>query len=351
MPVCLRHDNRGFTLIEMLVVITIIGILAAIAVPNYLKAKNKAKEAECKSNLHIIQTALERYSVDNDGVYPPFLIGGDKGGWMHWHKRNDNPAASNAHYLMDPLVEFGYMDSYPHNPMVTDGSVIVYFTGGTAMAGTGDPRFGQGGNIIGNVVEDPRYYRKDDPADSRDPVQETYLTLPATAEGFRDPYHYEMGGVLNSNGDALVGGWAGQFFYRATGDIKLGRTGAQDVNTKLPDYGWTKSNVYYILGVFGAEGTRGMDAVRLIGTDANGAQLSYRTPPEAGLNLQIGRYGVDGNGLPEVFGGGSRNVGPVFPFNYDIDKQGVTEMRYGAPDGIYDSIVLIMTSSGNSQEF
>jgi len=350
MPFFLRHDNKGFTLVEMLVVITIIGILAAIAVPNYLKAKNKAKEAECKGNLHIIQTALERYSVDHEGLYPPYLIGGDKGGWMKWHQQNDG-SHPNACRLMDPLVEFGYMDTYPKNPLITDGSTIVYFTGGTSVAGTGDPRFGQAGNVIGNVVEDPRYYRKDNVADIRDPVIETYLTLPNTAEGFRDTYHYEMGGFMNSNGDVLTAGWSGQFFYRATRDIKLGRTGAQDLNTKLPDYGWTKSNVYYILGVFGAEGTRGMDVIRLINYDSNGAQLSYRTPPEAGLNIQLGRYGDDGNGIPEVFGGGDRNTGPVWPYNYDIDKRGVEEMRFGAPDGVHDGVVLVLTSSGNAENF
>jgi general secretion pathway protein G len=69
-------SRKGFTLIELLVVIVIIGILVAIALPNFIKIKDKAKEAEVKQNLHSIQLAVERYAVDEDGNYPFFLWGG-----------------------------------------------------------------------------------------------------------------------------------------------------------------------------------------------------------------------------------------------------------------------------------
>ena len=70
-------SRKGFTLIELLVVIVIIGILVAIALPNFLRIKEKAKEAEVKQNLHSVQLSLERYSTDNDALYPYFLYGGD----------------------------------------------------------------------------------------------------------------------------------------------------------------------------------------------------------------------------------------------------------------------------------
>jgi prepilin-type N-terminal cleavage/methylation domain-containing protein len=69
-------SRKGFTLIELLVVIVIIGILVAIALPNFIKIKDKAKEAEVKQNLHAIQLAIERYATDQDGNYPFYLFGG-----------------------------------------------------------------------------------------------------------------------------------------------------------------------------------------------------------------------------------------------------------------------------------
>jgi type II secretion system protein G len=70
-------ERKGFTLIELLVVIVIIGILVAIALPNFIKIKDKAKEAEVKQNLHAIQLAIERYATDMEGNYPFYLYGGE----------------------------------------------------------------------------------------------------------------------------------------------------------------------------------------------------------------------------------------------------------------------------------
>ncbi len=63
-------NNQGFTLIELMIVVVIIGILAAIAVPNFISMQDRAKEASVKSNCHTVQLAAEDNSVQNDGVYP-----------------------------------------------------------------------------------------------------------------------------------------------------------------------------------------------------------------------------------------------------------------------------------------
>ncbi len=65
-----RRVGSGFTLIELLIVVAIIGILAAIAVPNFLAAQTRAKAARVKADIRSLQTAMEAYHVDHNAYLP-----------------------------------------------------------------------------------------------------------------------------------------------------------------------------------------------------------------------------------------------------------------------------------------
>ncbi len=95
--------RRGFTLIELLVVIAIIAILAAILFPVFAKAREKARQASCTSNVKQISLAVLMYAQDYDERFPPERNGIDA---LEWFRTGTIVWTTYANY--QPLV-FAYV--------------------------------------------------------------------------------------------------------------------------------------------------------------------------------------------------------------------------------------------------
>jgi type IV pilus assembly protein PilA len=65
----MARDESGFTLVELLVVMLIIGLLAAIAIPAFFNQRDKAKDASAKEMARTAETSMETYATDNGGDY------------------------------------------------------------------------------------------------------------------------------------------------------------------------------------------------------------------------------------------------------------------------------------------
>jgi general secretion pathway protein G len=92
-----KKGESGFTLVELMIVMTIIGILAAIAIPSYIRSIQKAKEAVLREDLHTMRTAIDSYTVDKE-------------------KAPDS---------LDDLVQAGYLKSIPIDPMTSSSDTWI----------------------------------------------------------------------------------------------------------------------------------------------------------------------------------------------------------------------------------
>ena len=62
----IKKNTAGFTLVEIMIVVAIIGLLAAIAVPNFAQARSNARKGSCINNLRLIDAAKEQYALENN---------------------------------------------------------------------------------------------------------------------------------------------------------------------------------------------------------------------------------------------------------------------------------------------
>ena len=99
--------SRGFTLIELLIVIAIIGVLAALLMVNFVGVRQRARDAQRKSDLRQIQSSLEIYRADNSS-YPASL-----------------PACGSV-FLLNGTT---YMQKIPCDPLNTGNYIYTYLAG------------------------------------------------------------------------------------------------------------------------------------------------------------------------------------------------------------------------------
>ena len=92
-----RKQDAGFTLIELMIVMAIIGVLAVIAVPSYVSALKHAREAVLKEDLHVLRAAIDSYTMDKQ----------------------------KAPQSLDDLIQDGYLKSIPEDPMTRSTTTWV----------------------------------------------------------------------------------------------------------------------------------------------------------------------------------------------------------------------------------
>jgi len=107
-----KSRQRGFTLVEILIVVIILGILAAIVIPQFTNASTEARQSNVKSQLQTLRSQIELYKLQHKDV-PPALVTGT---WDVMTKYTDIDGATSA--TKDSTHIYGpYYQTAPVNPL------------------------------------------------------------------------------------------------------------------------------------------------------------------------------------------------------------------------------------------
>ena len=99
--------TAGFTLVEIMIVVAIIGLLAAIAIPNFVKARNTAQSNACINNMRQIDSAIQQWALETGKKPTDPIDGAAVGGYIKGNKLPVCPTGSSGYILG------GTVDSVP----------------------------------------------------------------------------------------------------------------------------------------------------------------------------------------------------------------------------------------------
>jgi general secretion pathway protein G len=126
--------RKGFTLVEILIVVIILGILAAIVIPQFTEASSEARVSNLMTNLQTIRSQLLLYKTQHNEVYPA-AAAGDDGDTFADQLTMYTDVDGNTNATPDTDYPYGpYLQSVPTNPLSGDNAVAIVQDGDTAFA-------------------------------------------------------------------------------------------------------------------------------------------------------------------------------------------------------------------------